>query len=329
MSYLISQDYLMQIQPQLRAQINSLAMSRAELTAQEEINGYLSSKYLTSAEFTDTSLYNISVIYQAYNRVYINYPAYVSTNSYVAGNYITNGNNAYVCTGATTGTFDPTKWTFIGSATTLYFASYPYPIFDLYKNYRVGDKVYWNGNTYTCLQATTYPSGVQQLQYYQYDSIPPNNIFPDDPVNGTKYWTNNGAYSVPVNSLNSASYNATSAYSLGNTVTWTDNNVYKNISAIPSGGEAWNPLHWLQIWTLGDNRSQLMVTHMINIALYWAHYSISPNNVPDDRRDAYGIAKEWCKSVRDSKNSTPLAVIQPKKGQKIMFDSQVKRGNSY
>lgn len=326
MSYLIATDYLMQIQPQLRAQINSLAMTRAENTAIEEIGGYLSKKYDTSSEITDTTLYNINTIYKAANRVYINYPAYVATNSYVVGNYITNGNNAYVCTSATTGVFDASKWSVIGAATTLYYAAYPQPLFNIYNNYSIGDKVFWKDHIYTCKQATKIPSSFQNLQYPDYNSIPLNNIFPNDPVNGVNYWTDSGAYSVAANTLNSAAYDPAHPYVAGNKVTYTDGNVYICL-AVTTG--AFDPTKWATYWQIGDNRSQLMVTHMINIALYWAHYSISPNNVPDDRRDAYGIAKEWCKSVRDGINSTPLPVIQPMSAPRIYFDSQPKRGNSY
>lgn len=331
MSYLIAQDYLMQINPQLRAQINSLGMARAESTAMEEINGYLSKKYDTSSEFTDTQLYNINVIYKAYNRVYVNYPTYSATATYVIGNYVTNGNNAYVCNTAITVAeiFNPSHWTLLGSATTIYFAPYPQPLFNVYGCYKPADKVFWKDHIYTCKIGTTIPSDFDMVQDLDYSNVPLSNVFPNDPVKGSTYWTDNGAYTVAANTLSSAAYNLTSAYALGTTVTFTDNNVYINTTAIPAGGETWNPAHWAVLWMLGDNRSQLMVTHMINIALYWAHYSIAPNNVPDDRRDAYGIAKEWCKSVRDGVNSTPLPVIQPKKGQRILFDSNVKRGNNY
>lgn len=330
MSYLISQDYLMQIQPQLRAQINSLAMARAELTAQEEINGYLQKRYDTSAEFTDTALYNRNIIYRAASRVYINYPAYSASATYSVGNYATNGNSAYICnTEITIGeAFNASKWDVIGSATTIYFASFPYTPFNVYGNYLIGDKVFWNNRNYISKQETKGLSGFQELQYLNYSSVPLNNIFPDDSINGANYWTDNGAYSVPSNTLNSPIYDESATYAIGDTATYSDNNVYVCVVTI-TAGEPFDPTKWNMIWQIGDNRSQLMVTHMINIALYWAHYSVSPNNVPEDRRDAYGIAKEWCKSVRDGINSTPLPVIQPKRGQRILFDSQVKRGNAY
>lgn len=330
MGYLIAQDYLMQIDVKLRAQINTLAMGRAELTAMEEINGYISKKYETASEFTDTALYSTSVIYKATNRVYINYPAYSATATYSVGNYVTNGNNAYVCnTAIAVGeVFNASKWTVIGAATTLYYAAYPYPLFNIYGGYNIGDKVFWRNHIYTCKVTTSGLSEFQQLQYGEYGNVPLQNTFPDDPRNGAAKWTDNGAYSVAANTLNSTAYSAVTTYAIGAKVTYTDNNVYICITAV-TVAETFDPTKWKLYWAIGDNRSQLMVTHMINIALYWAHYSIAPNNVPDDRRDAYGIAKEWCKSVRDGVNSTPLIAIQPKKGQRILADSEVKRGNSY
>jgi len=73
MGYLITTDYLMQIQPQLRAQINALAIARAELTAKEEINGYVSKKYDTSAEFTETLPYNPANAYNSGQRAVIDF----------------------------------------------------------------------------------------------------------------------------------------------------------------------------------------------------------------------------------------------------------------
>jgi len=317
----------MQIQPQLRAQINSLGMARAELTAQEEINGYLTARYDTSAEFTDTGLYSSNTTYSAASRVYISYPAYVPATSYVPGNYVTNGNNAYICTGDTTGTFDPTKWTAIGPASTIYYAAFPCPVFNVYRVYAIGDKVFWKNHTYTCKAATVILSDFEALQYHTENNIPLHNIFPDDQVNGASYWTDNGIYTVAPNTLTSAQYDPTATYAQGAKVTYT-NNVYICTTAITEA-EPFDATNWALYWVLGDNRSQLMVTHMINIALYWAHYSIAPNNVPADRKEGYTLATAWCERVRDGINATPLPEKEPNKGRRILFDSEVKRGNGY
>lgn len=330
MSYLIAQDYLMQIQPQLRAQINTLAMSRAELTAIEEIKGYISKKYNVNSELTDTSLYNANTIYKGYDRVYINYPTYSATSTYSVGNYAVNGVNAYVCnTAISVGeSFNPSKWDLIGSASTIYYVAYPYPLFNVYGVYKIGDKVFWKGRTYTSKYQTTSLDAVQMLQYGDYNNVPLNNFFPDDPTNGARNWTDNGVYSIAANKLNSPIYDSGATYALGVYTTYTDNCVYVCTTAI-TVPETFNPAHWRLVWQIGDNRSQLMVTHVINIALYWAHYSIAPNNVPDDRYAAYKFAKEWCKGVMVGDISTPLEPIQPKAGQRMLFDSYVKRGNNY
>lgn len=325
MPYLIPQDYLMSMQPQLRAQINSLAMARAELTAIEEINGYISKKYDTATELTDTMLYSTSARYKAANRVYVNYPAYSASATYSVGNNVIQGNNAYTCNTAITvaEAFNASKWTQIAGSTAIYYAAYPYPKFNIYGSYAVGDKVWWDNRTYTCKQSTKGLSAFQQLQYPDFNSIPLNNVFPSDPVNGSAYWTDNGAYSIAVDSLNSPAYDSDVVYTIGDLATF-ESNVYYCIVNM-EGAEVFNPDHWRIYWIIGDNRSQLMVTHVCNVALYWALYSITPNNIPDDRRDAYGIAKEWCKGVMRGDISTALPPIQPKKGQRILFNSEVKR----
>lgn len=300
-------------------------MARAENTAIEEINGYLKARYKTDAEFTDTALYNVNTIYKAYDRVYLKYPSYDSSNSYVIGNYCTNGDYAYVCISNTTGAFNPSHWSKIGNTYVIYYAAYPAELFNVYSFYNVGDKVFWVDRVYTCKVATTKLSNIQAVQYGTVTQIPLLNVFPDA-IDGSKYWTASSKYTVDANTLNSPIYDNSSTYAVGDTVTYTDNNVYICTTAI-TVAEDFDPSKWRLYWVIGDNRSQLMVTHVCNIALYWAHYSISANVVPEDRRDAYGIAKEWCKSVRDGINSTPLPVIQPAIGKRIMFDSFVKRDN--
>jgi len=318
----------MQIQPQLRAQINSLAMARAEQTAQEEVSSYLSKKYNTAAEFSDTVLYSAGAVYGAAGRVYLCYPAYVATASYVPGSYVTEGGSAYICTGATTGTFDASKWSLLGLASSLYYAAFPAPVFNVYRAYSVGDVVFWDNHMYTCCAATTFLSGVEALQYHTESHIPLNNIFPGDALNGHLQWTDNGAYTVAANTLNSPGFDPTATYAPGARVTYTDGCVYTCITAITVAGP-FVPSQWALYWVLGDNRSQLLVTHMISIALYWAHYSIAPNNIPAERHDAYLMALDWCRSVRDGDITAQVPEREPHKGQRILFDSQVKRGNSY
>jgi len=289
MAYIIPSDYLMQIDPSLRNQINRQGMARAENVAIEEINGYFVKRYDTGAEFTDTALYNINTIYRGNDRVYINYPTYDATATYNIGNYISNGNYAYVCnSNGVTGAFNATFWTLIGTSTTLYYCIYPYSLFNIYGDYKLGDKVFWANHIYTCKQSTGGFDNSVALQYYYNDALPLNNVFPNDTNNGAANWIDNGLYTVPANSLNSPQYDPTATYTIGQTVTYIDNCVY--ICTKATTGD-FDLTAWLKIWQIGDNRSQLMITHVVNIALYWAHYSIAPNNVPESRIAGYEIAK--------------------------------------
>jgi hypothetical protein len=326
MPYLISSDYIMQIQPQFRGQFTPSALYKAEVAAMEEINGYVSKKYLTTAEFTNTTLYNSALVYQAWSRVYQNYAAYNAATAYTPGQFCCYNYSNYICMADTTGAFDAAAWRLVSN---LYYAVYPEPLFNVYGHYKIGDEVYWAGHTYTALQCTKQLSGVEAEQYQDVDSVPLSNVFPNDPYNGKNFWADNGAYFVPAGIIGSAAWEATAAYTTGVCVTYLDNCVYSNTTAIPSGGEAWNSAHWQLIWQVGDNRSQLMVTHLINITLYWAHYAIAPNNIPAKTGEGYELAKAWCTGVMKGDITTPLQPIQPRRGQHILFDSQVKRGNYY
>lgn len=81
-------------------------------------------------------------------------------------------------------------------------------------------------------------------------------------------------------------------------------------------------------WTLGDNRNQLIVQHLLNITLYWLHLRINPRNVPDHRKIAYdgngdiknaGSALNWLKSVAGGDINADLPEVQPQQGLSIRF----------
>ena len=83
-------------------------------------------------------------------------------------------------------------------------------------------------------------------------------------------------------------------------------------------------------WTLGDNRNQLIVQHLLNITLYWLHLRINPRNVPDHRKIAYdgngdiknaGSALNWLKSVAGGDINADLPEVQPQQGMSIRYGS--------
>jgi hypothetical protein len=328
MSYIIPSDYTKSIQAAQLQQItrgDTAMMLQAERTAMERAQGMLMQKYDITAEFTDTALYSTTTIYQAAQRVYTTYAAYVSTNSYVIGNYCSTGGFSYVCTTNTTGAFNHAHWSQIGTSTAIYYAAYPYPYFDLYFQYKKDDYITYKGKIYKAKQSTGSISNIIAVQYGTEDNIPNTNVFPDDGNNGASFWLYISDYTVAANKLSAAAYNPVTSYAIGDYAQF-DGSVYIAIAATTG---QFDPTKWRTIWQLGDNRSQLMVTSIVDLALWYIHKQIAPSNIPDLRVDAYNVAIEWFRKLRDGIEQTTLPLIQPKQGRRILSDSRVARNNYY
>lgn len=207
MSYLIPNDYLKQIQDLSLQQVisgNSYFQQSMELAAQAEMNSYLVQKYDTLKEFTDTNAYDPTRNYNAADRVYLDATAYSSSATYTLGTLTFNGGNIYECSTAITvaEAFTPAHWTLLGKQYDIFFANYPYPVFNITTGcYKKGDIVFWRNHTYTALQETRLYSHEDLLQFHQQTNIPYRNIFPNDPVNGRNAWHDNGQYAVPAGNL--------------------------------------------------------------------------------------------------------------------------------
>ena len=328
MGYLIRSDYYKSMKEAQIVQItggDNNILLQAEATAMERAMGMLRQKYEIATEFTNTQLYSVSTVYNAADRVYINYPAYVATNSYVIGNYCTNNGSAYVCTTNTTGVFNAAHWASIGTSTSIYYAAFPHLPFNLYGTYAVGDKVLYKNKIYTALQATVRYSNISAVQFGYNDNIPFGNVVPDDNVNGSRWWTDNGAYTVSSNLLATAAYNSATAYTV-NLYAQFQGNIFICIAATTG---QFDPSKWRVVWTLGDNRSQLMLTSIVDIALWYVHASIAPNNIPELRVDKYNVAIEYFRRVRDGVEQANLTLIQPQAGRRILADSRVIPNNYY
>lgn len=328
MGYLIRSDYYKSIKEPQIVQItggDNNILLQAEATAMERAMGMLRQKYEISTEFTNTQPYSTNTVYKAADRVYINYPTYVATNSYVIGNYCTNSGQAYVCTTNTTGAFNASHWANIGTSTSIYYASFPYLPFDLYANYVVGDKVFYKNKIYTALQPTSTFSNIVSVQYIYNNNIPTGNVYPDDPRNGSQWWHDDGSYSVASNLLATAAYNSATSYTVGLYAQF-QGNIFVCIAATTG---QFDPTKWRTVWTLGDNRSQLMLTSIVDIALWYVHASIAPNNIPELRIDKYNVAIEYFRRVRDGVEQANLTLIQPQAGRRILADSLVVKNNYY
>jgi hypothetical protein len=310
MSYLVLNDYKRIIQQGNLDQVitsDQDVLSAAAATAQSEAISYLVQKYDVTAEFTDTLPWDPAAIYKAGIRATINFPVYVAATSYVAGNMCAQNNKGYSCTSATTGNFDPTAWVEIGNVNDIYYAKLPDNQFDLYTYYNIGDSVFWKNNVYTCKIQTPSLTHEAALEYGTYDKIPPPNFFPDDPVNGAKYWGNPSAYSVTAGTL-------------------------------PT-----NTAYWIK----GDNRDQQMLVYLLDIALYHAHTRIAAKNVPERIMFRYMGRPEdaaikdgkttfpsysalgWLQACALGHVTPALPVKQPKQGSRLRYGGNVKTTNFY
>jgi hypothetical protein len=202
MSYLILTDYQKQIQTDNLNQVTtSLASVRtaAELAAQAECTSYIVQRYDTEQEFTDTCPYNPGLTYRAANRVYLDAAAYNPAATYSVGTLVLQTGTIYSCTTdiEVPEAFNPLHWALVGNQYDLYYAVYPWPVFNIYGLYKVGDKVWWKDHIYTALIHTIPIDHDALIQFGDTNDVPFQNIWPDNRVEGMNYWQDNGLYSVP------------------------------------------------------------------------------------------------------------------------------------
>lgn len=199
MAYLIFADYKKQVQTDNLLQVigNDLTVLKtAELQAIEEAYGYLSQKYDTSKEFTNTQQYSQSAAYYAGDRIYLDATAYSATSTYSLNDLCLYNGVVYVCVTAITvaEAFNVNKWIALGNQYDIFNAQYPKPLFNYKSAYKIGDQVFWGNRIYTAKRASS--SYGDDIEFRLYENIPIQNIFPDDPINGVTYWGAGTAYSV-------------------------------------------------------------------------------------------------------------------------------------
>jgi len=294
MSYLILNDFYQQIQVLNLNQLtgnNDALLDVAIDKAQEQCQSWLVQKFDIATEFADTGEWDAAATCNAGTRVYLDADAYSATATYTPGSLVLQSGAVYNCTSAITQAeaFNPAHWQLLGNQFDLFYAPYPQPVFDSTCVYAVGDQVFWKNKTYTCLIKTRVPGPDYEIQFASISSIPPLNIYPDDPVNGPIYWGAGTPYSVPAGTL-------------------------------PTDDSYWTP---------GDNRCQELVEKMVDMALYKLHARISPQNIPALRTDKYHEAREWLKNAKDGEITPNLPVIQPLQGSRIRYGGNVKNVNSY
>ena len=292
MAYLRLFDYARSIQDAQLSQViqsNDSIRLIAELQAQADAVSYLTQKYDTESEFTDTTIFDPTISYKANQLIEINFIEYSSATNYAVDDLVIFEGNGYICTAPTTGTFAPAKWTLIGKKHDLYFVTVPEMEFNYRHYYLAGDLVFYKDKVYTALKASPIIDQQTSIQYSSTNAIPLPNVFPDDTINGAVYWGTGTAYSIPAGTLP------------------TDTS----------------------LWTKGDNRSQQLVRRVIDICLFLLHDSIAAKNVPQQRKDNYAAAIAWLDMAKTGEVTADIPVRQPKQGARMRWSSQPRNINNY
>jgi hypothetical protein len=299
MGYLTPKDYKKTIQADNLTAIiagDTTILADAEELAVEEAAGHLVQKYDISREFQDVTEWDILDSYQAFDRVYLDAPAFNPASTYIQGAYVSYlGTAKYTSiyqanTAVTAGAFNPTQWDLVAPQYSVYTPVLPHPEFNYLAKYKIGDAVLWKDKVYTCAIATGTTTQELALQFGTYQNIPKGNIFPDDPVNGLQYW---GA-GVPF--------------------------------AVAPGAEITDTT----VWSASDPRSKQVVKAVADLTLYYVHERISPRNVPEQRAVAYQASIEKLKGFAEGDTTNiKLPLIQPKQGRRIRYGGNVKNNNSY
>jgi len=314
-SFLFIGDYYKQIQADALTQIiggSNQILEAIQRAAVEECISYLKQKYDTTLEFEPVTQHNRTLSYLAENTVYLNAITYDPTATYALNAYTLYNGSVYECSLAITipETFNPEHWTLLGLQYDLFYAILPYPTFNYQSFYNVGEQVFWRNKTYTALLQTQVLGHDDKLQINQAATDTILNVFPDDPVNGVKYWGDGVDYSVPANT------------DLSNTTYWAS----------------------------GDNRDQKLLMICVDIALYHVYARIAPRNIPDLRIHRYmGDSQDrekdtggkrilyptysalgWLQAASIGDDITPeLPLLQPAQGGRVRFGGNFKNINSY
>jgi phage gp36-like protein len=191
MAYLIPNDYKVNIQDiNVQQIINSdeSIRDRAQLAAEAEAQSYLKQKYDIFREFQDLLPFELSKVYSAFNRFYLDADTYLPANSYNVDDFTLYQGKIYICNNPTTGTFTPADWDLLGKQYEIFFAPPPVPEFNYSNIYEIGDVVFFNNNIYTCRVQTSLIDHDTALQYRTIQNLPLPNVAPDDPINGVQYW---------------------------------------------------------------------------------------------------------------------------------------------
>jgi hypothetical protein len=182
-------DYLRVIQSDNLAQIiesNQQTKLDVEQSAQSEMIGYLTQRYITNQIFTDTKVFDYNAIYFGKQLVEWTTETFDILKDYYTNEYVVyNGYIYKSIAGSGAHAFDITEWTQICADKSLFYVNLPAPEYSNTTSYIIGDTVWYNDNTYTCTIATVGILPTNTLFWTDLGVFKIQNFYPDD----IAYWT--------------------------------------------------------------------------------------------------------------------------------------------
>lgn len=340
MSYLRLYDYELPIQDAQLSQLkngNENVRLVAEAYAQAKMISHLKPKYDVKNEFTDTTVFNITTTYKANSLVELNADSYDVTLTYALNRLTLESGKVYICSTAITvpEVFTVVHWTLLGDQYDLFFVPLPYQNFDIKQVYLLGDIVFCNDKLYKCLIATITPDHNSDLQHDYINQIGNYNIFPDDKINGAKYWGVGIPYNIlglKVSSMPTdfTAWSNSTPYSVGIYVNY-NNGIWQCLTANTNKTPGSDITNWQPVsWLAGDNRCLEAVQNMLDIAIWSMHKRIAPKNIPELRIRLNDDAMEWLEQARKGDLIIDMPEMQPVlQGSITRFGGKVKNINSY
>ena len=209
-------------------------------------------------------------------------------------------------------------------------------VFDITATYNGKQLVEWTANAFNA--ATVYTTGQYVVQNgFIYKSIAGSAAHAFTPAEWTQICLDKSLFYV---TLPESEYVNTTSYVVGDKVYY--NNIEytcllncKGILPTETGFWSAGTAYTLTAtypddstkWTEGDNRNQLIVMYLLDIAVNHLHARINPRNIPDLRKERYdgnnatqnGGAIAWLKRVASGDITADLPQILPQQGMSIRW----------
>jgi len=153
------QDYDRAIQSDNLDQVvgaNYTLLLDVEQAAQLTMIGHLKQRYQTNRIFQNLSTFSLSATYKGTNLVEYTESTFSASTVYTTGQRVVYNSNIYSSiAGSVAHAFNAAEWTLVCADKLLYYVTLPNNEYSIDNTYAIGDVVWYNDYTYTCLQPNT------------------------------------------------------------------------------------------------------------------------------------------------------------------------------